>query len=178
VTDLLALSRVSRDSTHVERVDLNVIAREVLSDLEVRVRELDAAVEVGQLPAVIGDPTQMRQLFQNLLGNGLKFHRPGVAPCLSITSSGSNGSCRVSFRDSGIGFDEQYAEQIFAPFRRLHARQQFEGTGLGLALCRRIVERCGGSIEARAKPGAGSTFMVTLPRWHDTDLGGEGGSHG
>jgi signal transduction histidine kinase len=117
----------------------------------------------------------MRQLFQNLIANALKFHPEGVAPEVRLEAAarddedGVNGGCRgtpiweISVRDNGIGFDEKYAERIFAPFQRLNGRQAFEGAGMGLAICRRIVTFCGGTITASSHPGAGATFLLTLP---------------
>ena len=121
------------------------------------------------------DPLQVRQLMQNLIGNSLKYHRPDVPPVVSIYShhlsegtsrhSGAAAGpyCQIMVEDNGIGFEEVYSEKIFAIFQRLHGRTEYEGTGVGLAVCRKIVERHGGTITARSTPGKGSTFMVTLP---------------
>lgn len=173
IADLLTFSRViSRTEPFVE-VDLAQVTREVLSDLEVRVEKVGATVTVGELPKIQADPMQMRQLLQNLIGNALKFQSPGVKPQVQIAarqiqlsdeySSGAEAMCELTVQDNGIGFDEKYLEKIFAVFQRLHNRQEYEGTGIGLAVCRRIVDRHGGSITARSKPGAGATFVVQLP---------------
>jgi PAS domain S-box-containing protein len=173
IADLLTFSRViSRTEPFVE-VDLGQVTREVLSDLEVRVEKVGAIVTVGELPKIQADPMQMRQLLQNLIGNALKFQSPGVKPQVQIAarqiqlsdeySSGTAALCELTVQDNGIGFDEKYLEKIFAVFQRLHNRQEYEGTGIGLAVCRRIVDRHGGSITARSKPGAGATFVVQLP---------------
>jgi signal transduction histidine kinase len=106
----------------------------------------------------------MRQLFQNLIGNALKFHKPGEKPMVQVRSvSDTDSGCQIVVEDNGIGFEEQYLETIFAPFQRLHARSEYEGTGMGLAICKKIVERHGGSITATSTPGAGSTFIIQLP---------------
>jgi len=147
-------------------VDLKQVVREVLDDLEVHIEQLQARVEVGDLPTVEADPLQMRQLFQNLIGNALKFHREGVAPVVRVWSEPLNGSedqYRIIVEDNGIGFDEKYADRLFQVFQRLHGRSEYEGTGIGLATCRKIVERHGGNITARSEPGQGATFMLTLP---------------
>ncbi len=173
IADLLTFSRViSRTEPFVE-VDLGLVTREVLSDLEVRVEKVGATVKVGQLPKIQADPMQIRQLLQNLIGNALKFQPPGVKPQVQIAarlveptdeySTGGSPLCELTVQDNGIGFDEKYLEKIFAVFQRLHNRQEYEGTGIGLAVCRRIVDRHGGSITARSKPGEGATFIVQLP---------------
>jgi len=176
IQDLLAYSRVSRGDPPAV-VDLARVAREVVSDLDGRVRGTGGTVEVGVLPTVRADPTQMRQLLQNLIANALKFHRPGVPPRVAVEGGcdapGREGAaCRITVRDNGIGFDEKYLDRIFTPFQRLHGRGEFEGTGMGLAICRKIAERHGGTITARSTPGEGSTFLVTLPvRDHDGNDG-------
>ena len=130
--------------------------------MEVRIENTRGEVKVEELPVVQADPTQMRQLFQNLIGNALKFHKIGEKPIVRISSSGGyNGHLQVVVEDNGIGFEEQYLEMIFAPFQRLHGRSsQYEGTGMGLAICKKIVERHGGSITAKSTPGIGSSFTI------------------
>jgi signal transduction histidine kinase len=152
-----------------EQVSLDKLAREVISDLEVLIEKTGGKVEIGPLPVVEADPTQMRQLLQNLIGNALKFHRPDQPPVVTLSSeisSSANGApalCQISVADNGIGFDEKYLDRIFAVFQRLHGRSEYEGTGVGLAICRKIVERHGWTITARSEPGAGATFIITLP---------------
>lgn len=164
VRDLLTLSRVTKAPPAPEVVDLAAVAREVIGDLELRIQAVGGRVRIGELPPVLADPTQMRQLLQNLIGNALKFHRKEVPPEVVITGARVEGGwCRLEVEDNGIGFEEQYAEAVFAPFRRLHGRGEYDGTGLGLSVCRRIAERHGGTISARSRPGAGSTFIVMLP---------------
>ncbi len=145
--------------------------REVVSDLDARVQDNAGRVLVDALPVVVADATQMRQLFQNLIGNGLKFCRPDAAPVVTVRplpapTDGTEttiASCRISVSDNGIGLDEKYRERIFAPFQRLHSRTAYEGTGMGLAISRRIVERHGGTISVTSQPGQGAMFVVTLP---------------
>lgn len=175
INDLLTYSRVTTKAQPFVRTDLEMIAREVLSDLEVRINQTGGNVEVSEMPVIEAEPMQMRQLLQNLIGNGLKFHRPGIKPIIIVKGSvietsgnsaqgkGSNKYCRITVGDNGIGFDEKYLDRIFTPFQRLHGRGEYEGTGIGLAVCRKIVERHGGALTAESKPGSGATFIVTLP---------------
>lgn len=162
---LLEYSRVTTKAEPFTKVDLSVLVREVLSDLEVGIESTGGKVEVGELPVLEADPTQMRQLFQNLIANGLKFHKEGEKPLVKVSSSTDRrGSCRITVEDNGIGFEEKYLDRIFAPFQRLHGRDsQYEGTGMGLAICKKIVERHGGSISARSEPGNGARFVVSFP---------------
>jgi PAS domain S-box-containing protein len=164
INDLLTFSRIASRSHPFTPVDLQVVAREVLGDLEEQIARSQAQVQLGQLPMIEADPLQMRQLLQNLLGNALKFHRPEQPPLVTISAARAGAvSWAISVADNGIGFDEKYLDRIFTVFQRLHARQQYDGTGMGLAICRRIVERHGGTLSARSAPGAGATFVVTLP---------------
>jgi signal transduction histidine kinase len=170
LTALLEYSRLTTRADPFKEVDLAEIVRDVLSDLEVNMEKTGAEVHVGNLPVVQADPTQMRQLFQNLVGNALKFQKEGEKPVITIVGSSENGRLRITVEDNGIGFDEEYAETIFTPFQRLHGRSgQYEGTGMGLAICRKIVERHGGSILAKSTPGTGSSFIVKLPLRQERD---------
>ncbi len=163
IGDLLSFSRIATKAQPFVWVDLNQVCREVVSDLEVRLEETDGRVEVGDLPSINGDPTQMRQVLQNLVGNALKFCREGVAPLVEVRGVVEAEVCQLTVEDNGIGFDEKYLDRIFSPFQRLHGRSEYEGTGMGLAICRKIVERHGGQITARSTPGQGSIFVVALP---------------
>jgi PAS domain S-box-containing protein len=162
---LLAYSRVTTTAEPFREVDLDDIVCEVLSDLEIKVKKAGAEVQVEELPSLEADPTQMRQLFQNLLGNALKFHKAGEKPVIKVSASiAENCDLLIQVEDNGIGFDERYADGIFAPFQRLHGRTgHYEGTGMGLAICKKIVERHNGSIMAKSTPQAGSTFIIRLP---------------
>jgi signal transduction histidine kinase len=171
IQDLLLYSRVSRRPAAPARVELSAVLEEVLLDLEGRLRETGGTVDAGPLPAVRADATAMGQLLQNLVANALKFHRPGVPPAVRVRAAPApGGMVRVVVEDEGIGFEPGQAERVFLPFQRLHGRAAYEGTGMGLAICRRIAETAGGTIEARAEPGRGAAFTVTLPAW-DGDEG-------
>jgi PAS domain S-box-containing protein len=174
VEDLLEFSRISSKGKLFIPVDLNEVIAGVVSDLDARLAETGGRVEILQLPTVCSDPLQMRQLLQNLIGNALKFHRSDAVPVVRISAelidgpdangrADQGGTCRISVADNGIGFDEKYLDRVFTIFQRLHGRGDYEGTGIGLAVCRKIVERHGGSITARSKPGQGATFIVTMP---------------
>jgi signal transduction histidine kinase len=167
ITDLLSFSRVTTKAQPFTPVDLDKVLREVLYDLEIRLEQTKGRVDAGNLGTVAADPLQMRQLFQNLIGNALKFGKPGESPVIRIWGHQSNGNqppqLQVVFADNGIGFDQKYAEKIFVIFQRLHGRNEYEGTGVGLAICKKIVERHGGHIAASSTPGQGATFTVTLP---------------
>jgi signal transduction histidine kinase len=135
-----------------------------MSDLETSIAAMGARVEVGPLPVIDADAIQMRQLLQNLLGNALKFRRKDVAPLVRLqAATGGNGFCAITVTDNGIGFKPEHGEKIFRMFERLHARTRYPGTGIGLAICRRIVERHGGTIAATSIAGQGTTFNVALP---------------
>jgi|GEM_PF-1137930 len=182
INDLLAYSRVTTKTQPFGPVDLAAVVKDVLSDLETRLEQTGGQVTIGELPTLAADATQMRQLLQNLIGNALKFHKeaeaphvkvysqrveaPGFAPALSIAEAGEGTGralCQIFVEDNGIGFDEKYLDRIFTVFQRLHGRNEYEGTGIGLAICRRIVERHGGEITAKSTPDQGATFIITLP---------------
>jgi PAS domain S-box-containing protein len=184
INDLLTFSRVIRSSQPFVAVNLEIVTREVLVDLEHRIERSKAEVEVGNLPVIDADPLQMRQLLQNLIGNALKFQPAGASPVVKISGQIVNRSeiredavfpnspavtspddkfCLLTVQDNGIGFEDQYLEKIFAVFQRLHGRSEYEGTGVGLAVCRRITDRHGGLITAQSKLGEGATFIVILP---------------
>jgi PAS domain S-box-containing protein len=187
IDDLLAFSRVIRCGEPFVRVDLAAVTKEVLGDLEVRIEKTGAKVEVGDLPTIEADPMQMRQLLLNVIGNSLKFQPAGATPVVKINArimgresatdtafmklrsasgepaSGPEQFCEISVQDNGIGFEEKYSDKIFVVFQRLHGRTEYEGTGVGLAVCRRITDRHHGTIIAKSKPGEGATFIMTLP---------------
>ncbi|MBU2600870.1 MAG: HAMP domain-containing protein [Actinobacteria bacterium] len=163
INDLLGFSRVSSRAQRFAKVDLNIVARDVVSDLEDHIERVKGRVEVGHLPTIDADPTQMHQLLQNLIGNALRFYSEDSEPLVRVVAEIEGGECRLSVEDNGIGFDMQYLDRIFKPFQRLHGREDYEGSGMGLAICRRVVERHGGSITANSTPGKGATFLVTVP---------------
>ncbi len=171
IAGLLDYSRIQTTKGAFRRIDLNLLTKNVLLDLEVAIQEASAQVYVGELPWIEGDPTQISQLLQNLIGNALKFRKPGAPPIIRVEATlqedQDDGSepgcvCIITVEDNGIGFDEKYLDRIFAPFERLHGKATYPGTGIGLAICRRIAERHGGAITAQSTPGSGSTFTVSL----------------
>lgn len=176
INDLLTFSRVTRGERRFKPVNLEHLTLETISELEVPIQETNALVDVTKLLTIDCDPIQMRQLIQNLLSNALKFHKKGAQPEIKVSgnllsekekkNSGINHTqefYQLSISDNGIGFDERYLDRIFAVFQRLHGRGKFEGTGIGLSLCRKIVNYHGGKITAKSSPGNGSTFFVMLP---------------
>jgi len=171
IDDLLAYSRVSTRGGSFRSIDLGRVLDEVVADLEARLESSGGEIVRGALPELEADPTQMRQLLQNLLGNALKFAVPGRRPRVEVRAEAidlpSIGQRRPGWRivvaDNGIGFEPGHAERIFAPFQRLHGRSEYEGTGMGLAIVRKIVERHGGTVAAHGVPGEGATFTVDLP---------------
>ena len=176
IQDLLTLSRVTIKGRPFMAVELTEIARDTLADLEVQIQETAAQIAVDDLPRVEADPSQMRQLFQNLLGNAIKFRKEGEPPRVVVSSSRDEGRVVITFADSGIGFDDRHADRIFKPFQRLHASGRYPGTGIGLAICRKIVERHGGTLSVKSAPGAGAAFLVTLPAAAPPTDEGEGQS--
>jgi len=179
IDGLLSLSRVTTQGQKFEAVDLAKIAREVVSDLEIQIEHVGGLVEVERLPTIQADPLQMRQLLQNLIANGLKFHRAEEPPVIKVHGRFVHGrqqrqdglpvaeeQCRIVVEDNGIGFEQKYQDRIFGVFQRLHPRDVFEGMGIGLALCRKIVERHGGQITVESVSGQGSTFEIVLPATH------------
>lgn len=176
IDDLLAISRVATQAQSFVKVNLATVATEVLCDLETRIESSGGSVDIGELPSLEADPTQMRQLLQNLIDNALKFSRPEESAAVKIRSQLVNqveetpaGNIsyqefyQITVEDNGIGFEQKYLDKIFVPFQRLHSRSQYEGTGIGLAICRKIVDRHGGSITAKSSLGEGATFTVMLP---------------
>ena len=171
INDLLGYSRVTSKAKPFQAIDLNDHIDGVVSDLQIRIEETGASIEYDGLPTIEADPVQMRQLLQNLIGNALKFQKPDTVPVVKITHKVLQGDAtkhepdfyELRVADNGIGFDNKYKEQIFAIFQRLHGRNEFEGTGIGLATVRKIAERHGGSIDADGQEGEGATFIVRLP---------------
>lgn len=164
IDDLLRYSQVSMQARHVVRTDLGVVMREVVADFDSELTDAGARVEIGSLPIVDADATQMRLLLQNLIGNALKYRRADVPLLVRVGCSlAADNTCGITVEDNGIGFQQQYAERIFRMFQRLHNRSQYAGTGIGLAICRAIAERHGGTISATSVLGQGTTFRIVLP---------------
>lgn len=171
INDLLTYSRVATKAQPFSQISLNQIVAQVVSDLEVRLEQCKGKVDWLNLDSLEADPTQMHQLFQNLISNALKFSKPGTPPYVKVESKildkFSSGlavpACQITVKDNGIGFDEKYLDRIFTIFQRLHGRHEYEGTGIGLAVCHKITDRHSGSITAKSTPGEGATFIITLP---------------
>ena len=168
VRDLLTYARVSKDEVPTESVDLQLVLEEAMRNLQSVITESGATIKVtsGQLPLVIGDRTQLVQLFQNLISNSIKFKKPDARPIVKISAQRSiqvdGNFWEISVSDNGIGMNMEYADKIFVIFQRLHGPQQYSGTGIGLAICKRVVERHGGKIEVSSGIDKGSTFVFTL----------------
>ncbi len=168
VNDLLELSRSGRGETRLESVELQSCLDEALTTMSMRIEETGTNVECSQLPKVTGDSRLITQLFQNLIGNAIKYCSQDRTPCVEIFAE-STGECHiVTVRDNGIGMEQQYLEQIFSPFKRLHGRSEYKGSGIGLAICRKVAERHGGKIWAESEIGEGSAFRFTLKLADDT----------
>jgi len=177
ITDILTFSKISVDSHHFVKSDINALIDEVVTDLDEEVKARRAVVTVDPIPELNVNPSLIKPLFHNLIGNALKYAKKDVTPVVRITSEVSapiNGRttenepryCRIYVHDNGIGFDQKYAEEIFGMFKRLHHNSEFQGTGIGLALCKKIVEQHKGFISARSKVNEGSTFIISLPMEH------------
>ncbi|MDT0582009.1 sensor histidine kinase [Brumicola blandensis] len=174
ISDLLEFSRVNTKGREFQEVDLNIVVAETLDDLNVLIEESGVSLTIAELPTVTADAPQMQQLFFNLIANAVKFSEQNESPSVEVRVNSvpqpeqleleglSNWYC-FEIIDNGIGFDQEHAEKIFAPFQRLHSRSEYKGTGIGLAICRRIVERHNGIITASGESGKGATFSVTLP---------------
>lgn len=172
IGDLLSFSRVTTKQRPFVTVDLNKIMHRVIDDLDYAIEETNAQLHIDPLPTIDADASQIAQVFMNLIANSLKFHTINVRPIITVTSEINLASpivddkrhwCCLRFADQGIGFETQYAERVFSLFQRLHGRDEYSGTGIGLALCRKIIERHGGTITAQSEPGEGAVFTMHLP---------------
>ncbi len=174
IEGLLVYSRIDGSDVTGGTLALQQIVEDILSDLGGQIETLQAEIHVGDLPVIHGDALHIRQLLQNLIGNALKFHQPGVAPVIYVSGmmiqnrrqagpEKSGTLCQIEIQDQGIGIPEEHLAKIFGMFTRLHRKDQYEGTGIGLAVCQRIAEQCGGGISVRSTLGSGTTFTVTLP---------------
>lgn len=168
IKDILLFSKTSLEKPVFVQSDLNIILSEVLADMEGNIEEKNVVIDVAQLPNLSVNPVLMRPLFHNLLSNAIKYSKKDIKPVVKVysefSSNGQNGKyCRIYIEDNGIGFEQKYSEQIFGMFKRLHLHTEFEGTGIGLALCKKIVEEHNGFITARSKVGEGSVFIISLP---------------
>ncbi len=174
ITDILTFSKISVDKPSFVECDINLLINDILQEMDDELREKRAKVMVEKLPSLYVNPNLMKPLFHNLIGNALKYQKKDIDPLVRITSdiAGAlngrvkdlnNKYCRIFIEDNGIGFDQKYAEEIFGMFKRLHHNTEFEGTGIGLALCKKIVEQHKGYISARSKVNEGSTFIISIP---------------
>ena len=163
IEDLLTFSRVQSKAQPFAKVNLNKILQTTISDFELRLDESDGRIECAELPVIDADPSQMQQLFQNLIGNAIKYARQGIPPHIQVSSQCDAEQVHITVKDNGIGFEAHHAERIFGIFQRLHGRDAYEGTGVGLAICQRIVERHVGEISCTSEVDTGSTFKVSLP---------------
>lgn len=172
IDDLLSFSRVTTKQRPFVSVDLNEVMHRVLDDLDYAIEENNARIHIDPLPIIDADPSQMAQVFMNLIANSLKFHLLDVRPIVTVTCEVNVASplidddrtwCCLRFSDQGIGFEAQYVERVFSLFQRLHGRDEYSGTGIGLALCRKIIERHNGTITAQSAPNEGAVFTIYLP---------------
>jgi len=169
IEDLLTYTRISGAVPPFENVPLNIILTEVLSTYQETITELNVQIEIGDLPVVPGITFQLRQLLDNLIGNALKYYDKNKTPHIIIRSIPDNGKHKITVQDNGIGFEPKNCKKIFEMFERLHGRESYPGTGIGLALCQRIVHNHQGSITATAQVGEGATFTITLPATNQFD---------
>ena len=176
INDLLNFSRQSVSSSDFQKTDLNVLVKEAIAELEIEVEKSNAKIHIGELPVVWAIPSLMKQLFHNLVSNAVKFRKRGVGPIVQIEAEkiyepgpsepvkpNNRIRYKVSITDNGIGFDPKYSDEIFVVFKRLNSYHEYEGTGVGLSICRKILEKHNGSIAAQSEPGKGSTFSFVLP---------------
>jgi len=166
---LLAYSRVGTRGKPFQPTDCQAVLNQVLANLKVAIEESGAVITQDHLPMVMADESQMAQLFQNLINNAIKF-RGKASPQVHISAEQKEKDWVFSVRDNGIGIDPQYYERIFMLFQSLHSREEYPGTGMGLAICKKIVERHGGRIWVESEPGKGSTFYFTIPKFPSTEV--------
>jgi len=161
IKDLLDYSRIGRKPV-IEDVNCNEVLDDVLADLSTNINETNTTIFREKLPEVRGYPTELKQLFQNIVSNSIKFRKPGIDPQIQISAERNNGHWQFAISDNGIGMEETDTERIFVIFQRLHTRTEYEGSGIGLSFCKKIVELHGGNIWVKSKPGEGSTFFFTI----------------
>jgi PAS domain S-box-containing protein len=169
INDLLSYSQLQQQQLRFETVDLNQVIQEIIRDLDLTIREKNARIETDELPVLQGNKIRLRQLFSNLISNALKYSKKNITPVIEITSSVEPGAISIKIKDNGIGFDAQHREKIFGLFERLHSRDEFPGTGIGLSICKKIAELHNGTISAMSEPGEYSVFEVTLPIQQQTE---------
>jgi signal transduction histidine kinase len=164
INDLLRFSRQTTTNEDFTLLPLNELIQDVLTDMEIDIEKTSASVQVGNLPQIWAIPSQMRQLFQNLISNAIKFRKPDDVPVIQVTADDQRTDrFRIIIQDNGIGFDPKYADEIFMVFKRLHSYHEFEGSGVGLSICKKIIDRHNGMIRAESKVGSGSRFIIDFP---------------
>lgn len=169
INDLLSYSQLQNQKLIFEEVDLNILINEIINDMDDRIKEKNSKIDTNSLPSIKGNTLRLRQLFVNLISNSLKYSKPGIPPHIEINASKNNENVSIKVKDNGIGFDEKYREKIFGLFERLHTKDKFPGTGIGLSICKKIVELHHGTISAASQPGEYSIFDVTLPISQEID---------
>lgn len=172
INDLLSYSQLQQQKLVFENVDLNLIMEEIVREMDLIIKEKSAVIEISNLPNITGNPLRLRQLFTNLISNALKYSRKDVPPEIKVTGTPLDESVVISVHDNGIGFEEEFSEKIFGLFERLHTRDKFPGTGIGLSICKRIAELHHGTISARSVPNEYSIFEVILPLDQEMSLSG------
>ena len=163
IDDILAFSRMGRQQVRKIELDPNELIEEVLVDLETEIATRKIEIRVDQLPLTLADPVLLKQVFANLIGNAVKFTRKEVSPLVKISCTSDNEKKLFTVQDNGVGFDMKYSDRLFGVFQRMHLDDEFEGTGVGLAIVQRIIQRHGGEIWFDAQEGAGATFYFSLP---------------
>jgi PAS domain S-box-containing protein len=163
IEDLLLFSRISAERHNFSTVPLGQLIHDVIEDFDLHVEEKHVKIVADDLPEIYGSPAHLKQVFANLLSNAIKYSKAGLAPEITITANRNEQDVTIFFSDNGIGFEEKYADKIFGMFQRLHTREQFEGTGIGLSITKKIIEMHKGTITAQSKPGKGATFIISLP---------------
>jgi light-regulated signal transduction histidine kinase (bacteriophytochrome) len=173
IADLLAYSRVNSKELDPRQTDCEAVVLEAMRNLEVAIKESGASVDWDPLPALWVDQGQLTQVFQNLLANAIKFRRKEECPRIHVSAVDSGAEWTISVRDNGIGIDARHAERVFQMFQRLHTRAEYPGTGIGLAVCKKVIERHGGKLWVESGSGAGSTFRFTIPKPERNGMGGK-----
>jgi len=166
IYDLLDFSRVSTQGKPFELANLTSLIKEVVEDFDDQIQKLKGEIIIGNFPTLNVDREQIQRVIQNLISNAIKYKKEDIPPMIEIGSSFNDETDNwvISLKDNGIGFDEKYLDRIFKPFERLHNQQEYQGTGIGLAICEKIMHHHGGKITAKSQPGKGATFIVTLPK--------------
>jgi light-regulated signal transduction histidine kinase (bacteriophytochrome) len=162
--DLLQYSRMGKSKDDIKDVDLNAIVFIVIHNMMATMKDSQAIITINHLPIVEGANSEMMQLFQNLIANSIKFRKPSIVPEIKITSSDEGDNYLISLNDNGIGIKKEFQERVFAIFERAHARHEYDGSGIGLATCKKIIESSGGKIWLRSNEGEGTTFYLSFPK--------------